>query len=203
MGSFVIRFTKHTMPDTLNNIAARFAGAQVGEGSFLERLQLHLTPSTPEKAAALFLVAHQFGFMIGRFSGSAMMKRIPAPRLLSIFCVGALICVAIGISAPGLISVLAIVLVGFFNSIMFPTIFALSLKNLGSLTKRGSSLLVMSIIGGALIPAAMGKLSDLTNIRTAFILPLICYTYVTYFALRGYRPTGEVVVGEEAATSGA
>ena len=203
VGSFVIRFTKHTMPDTLNNIAARFAGAQVGEGSFLERLQLHLTPSTPEKAAALFLVAHQFGFMIGRFSGSAMMKRIPAPRLLSIFGVGALICVAIGISAPGLISVLAIVLVGFFNSIMFPTIFALSLKNLGSLTKRGSSLLVMSIIGGALIPAAMGKLSDLTNIRTAFILPLICYTYVTYFALRGYRPTGEVVVGEEAATSGA
>ncbi len=86
---------------------------------------------------------------------------------------------------------------------MFPTIFALSLKNLGALTKRGSSLLVMSIIGGALIPAAMGKISDLSNIRLAFILPFICYAYVTYFALSGYKTTGEAAVGEEAATSGA
>lgn len=203
VGSFVIRFTKHTMPDTLNNIAARFAGTHVGEGSFLERLQAHLTPNSAEKAAALFLVAHQFGFMIGRFFGSAIMKRISAPKLLATFGIGALICVAIGISFPGLISVLAIVLVGFFNSIMFPTIFALSLKNLGALTKRGSSLLVMSIIGGALIPAAMGEISDLSNIRVAFILPLICYAYVTYFALRGYKTTGELPVGEEAATSGA
>jgi|SRR5579859_666932 len=203
VGSFVIRFTKHTMPDTLNNIAARFAGTHIGEGSFLERLQAHLTPNNAEKAAALFLVAHQFGFMIGRFSGSAIMKRVPAPKLLSLFGIGALICVAVGISAPGLTSVLAIVLVGFFNSIQFPTIFALSLKNLGTLTKRGSSLLVMSIIGGALIPAVMGRLSDLTNIRVAFIWPLICYAYVTYFALRGYKTTGEVAVGEEAAATGA
>ncbi len=204
VGSFVIRFTKHTMPDTLNKIAARFTGTPIGESSSLfERLQAHLTPSNPEKAAALFLVAHQFGFMIGRFFGSAIMKRVSAPKLLSVFGFGALICVAIGISAPGLISVLAIVLVGFFNSIMFPTIFALSLKNLGTLTKRGSSLLVMSIIGGGLIPIAMGKISDLSNIRIAFILPFICYAYVTYFALRGYKTTGEIVVGEEAATSGA
>src|SRR5581483_4403327 len=117
VGSFVIRFTKHTMPDTLDRIAARFAGTQIGEGSFLERLQSHLTPNSVEKAAALFLVAHQFGFMIGRFFGSAIMKRISAPRLLAVFGIGALICVAIGISAPGLISVVAIVLVGFFNSI--------------------------------------------------------------------------------------
>jgi FHS family L-fucose permease-like MFS transporter len=81
------------------------------------------------------------------------------------------------------------VLVGFFNSIMFPTIFALSLKNLGDLTKRGSSLLVMSIIGGALVPALMGRISDVTNIRTAFLVPVICYAYVIYFALSGYKPT--------------
>jgi len=197
VGSFVIRFTQRTMPDVLKSIAARFAGAHLAESSFLERLQAHLTPSNPEKAAALFLVAHQFGFMIGRFSGSAIMKRVSAPKLLSIFGLGALICVAIGISTPGLISVLAIVLVGFFNSIQFPTIFALSIKNLGALTKRGSSLLVMSIIGGALIPIAMGEISDLSNIRVAFILPLICYAYVTYFALRGYKTTGEAAVGEE------
>lgn len=203
VGSFVIRFTKHSMPDTLNRIAVHFAESQPGRDSFFERLQSHLIPSSPEKAAALFLVAHQFGFMIGRFSGSAMMKRIPAPKLLAIFGFCALICLAIAITAPGLTSVLAIVLVGFFNSIMFPTIFALSLKNLGSLTKRGSSLLVMSIIGGALIPAIMGKLSDVTNIRIAFLMPLTCYAYVTYFALRGYKTEGEAILGEEAATVGA
>jgi len=149
--------------------------------------------------AALFLVAHQTGFMTGRFSGSWMMKRVQAPKLLSIFGVGAVTCVLIGISASGLVSVMAIVLVGFFNSIMFPTIFALSLKNLGSLTKRGSSLLVMSIIGGGLIPPAMGKISDASNIQRAFIVPLICYLYVIYFAVRGYRPNGVSAVPESAA----
>jgi len=187
IGSFVIRFAKHTMPATLANMAAWgtrvLASGDATHAGFLA----HLTPNTPEKMAAAFLVAHQTGFMIGRFSGSWMMKRIPAPRLLAAFGFGALICVMIGIGASGLASVLAIVLVGFFNSIMFPTIFALSLKNLGALTKRGSSLLVMSIIGGALIPAAMGKISDLSNIQVAFIMPLICYVYVIYFAMRGYK----------------
>jgi len=128
------------------------------------------------------------------------MKRFSAPKLLSVFGAGALICVAVGITAPGLVSVLAIVLVGFFNSIMFPTIFALSLKNLGDLTKRGSSLLVMSIIGGGLIPPVMGRISDATNIRVAFLVPMICYAYVIYFALTGYKPT-EVSTVPQAATA--
>jgi len=82
----------------------------------------------------------------------------------------------------------AIVLIGFFHSIMFPTIFALSLKNLGPYTKLGSSLLVMSIIGGAICPAIMGRISDAWNIQHAFVVPLICHAYILYFALRGYRP---------------
>lgn len=195
VGSFVIRFVKYTMPDTLEKMAkmaARFLaahqGTQAGVDGFAVRFLTHITPDTPEKIAALFLVAHQGGFMIGRFSGSAMMKRIQAAKLLSVFGIGALSCVVVGISASGLVSVLAIVLVGFFNSIMFPTIFALSLKNLGALTKRGSSLLVMSIIGGALIPAVMGRISDASNIQKAFIMPLICYLCVLYFAVRGYKP---------------
>jgi MFS transporter, FHS family, L-fucose permease len=97
--------------------------------------------------------------------------------------------------------VLAIVLVGFFNSIMFPTIFALSLKNLGALTKRGSSLLVMSIIGGALIPAVMGRISDVSNIQVAFVMPLICCVYVIYFALRGYKPNVALITSESAAAA--
>src|SRR5580692_39467 len=187
IGSFVIRFTKHTMPATLDNMAAWGTRALASHDGTQSGFLAHLTPNTPEKMAAFFLVAHQAGFMIGRFSGSWMMKRIPAPRLLAAFGIGALLCVMIGIGASGLASVLAVVLVGFFNSIMFPTIFALSLKNLGNLTKRGSSLLVMAIIGGALLPAVMGKISDVSNIQVAFIVPLICYVYVIYFAVRGYK----------------
>ncbi len=193
IGSFVIRFVKHTMPDSLQGMAqwgSQFVSARGGAG-----VLAHLVPNSPEKMAALFLVAHQTGFMIGRFSGSWMMKRIAAPRLLAVFGVGALVCVMVGIASTGLFAVLAIVLVGYFNSIMFPTIFALSLKNLGGLTKRGSSLLVMSIIGGALIPAAMGKISDVSDIQKAFLVPLICYAYVIYFAVSGYKPN-PAVTGE-------
>jgi len=88
-----------------------------------------------------------------------------------------------------LIPVCAVVLLGFFHSIMFPTIFALSIKNLGPLTKRGSSLLVMAIIGGALFPAMMGRISDASSIQRAFAVPLLCYLFILYFGLAGYRPS--------------
>jgi FHS family L-fucose permease-like MFS transporter len=78
-------------------------------------------------------------------------------------------------------------MIGFFHSIMFPTIFALGIKGLGPYTKLGSSLLVMAIIGGAVFPALMGYVSDLTSIRTAFAVPLFCYLYIWYFAARGSR----------------
>ena len=192
-------------PHLIKGVIAQFfyVGAQVGVASFVIRFVKHTMPDTPEKMAAQFLVAHQVGFMIGRFAGSAMMKRIPAPSLLAIFGVGALACVIVGTTTSGLLSVLAIVLVGFFNSIMFPTIFALSLKNLGPLTKRGSSLLVMSIVGGALVPAAMGRISDASNIQVAFVVPLVCYLYVIYFATAGYKtraanPISEAAVAVEA-----
>jgi FHS family L-fucose permease-like MFS transporter len=187
-GSGLRRLFSH--PHLIKGVIAQFfyVGAQVGVASFVIRFVTFTMPDTPEKMAARFLVGHQIGFMIGRFAGSAMMKHIRAPRLLAAFGAGALICVAIGITTSGLGSVLAIVLVGFFNSIMFPTIFALSLKNLGPLTKRASSLLVMAIIGGALIPAVMGRISDASNIQLAFAVPLLCYVYVIYFAVAGYRP---------------
>lgn len=185
VASFVIRFVKFTTPQTLGRMAAWGTGFDARNS---ESLLAHLVPASPEKMAALFLVAHQVGFMIGRFTGSWMMRSIAASRLLAVFAGCALVCTLVAIGAPGIAAVLAIVLIGFFNSIMFPTIFALSLKNLGGLTKRGSSLLVMSIIGGALIPAAMGRISDASNIRTAFLAPLVCYAYVIYFAAWGYRP---------------
>jgi MFS transporter, FHS family, L-fucose permease len=166
-----------------------YVGAQVGVASFIIRFAEHSIAGTHEKVAAHYLQLHMLGFMTGRFAGSAIMKRIEAPALLSIFAGSALACLLVVVLATGGISVWCLVAVGFFHSIMFPTIFALGLKNLGDLTKLGSSLLVMSIIGGAIVPAVMGRISDLSNIQTAFIVPLICHAYVLYFGLRGYKPS--------------
>jgi FHS family L-fucose permease-like MFS transporter len=146
-------------------------------------------PGTTAKVAALYLLLHQVGFMAGRFIGSALMKKIAAPRLLSLFAGAALVCATVALLATGVIPVWAVVVIGFFHSIMFPTIFALSIKNLGALTKRGSSLLVMAIVGGAFFPAIMGRISDAASIQRAFLVPLLCYVFILYFGLSGYKPS--------------
>ena len=177
-------------PHLLKGVAAQFfyVGAQVGVASFVIRYAQHSVPGMAAKTAAIYLLCHQIGFMLGRFIGSGMMKRIAAPRLLAAFAAGSLLCTAVALLTSGLLPVLAVVLIGFFHSIMFPTIFALSIKNLGPLMKRGSSLLVMAIIGGAVFPALMGRISDAASIQTAFVVPLICYAYILYFAVAGYKP---------------
>jgi FHS family L-fucose permease-like MFS transporter len=165
-----------------------YVGAQVGVTSFVIRFTQRVLPDTPEKTAANYLWWHLFGFMIGRFAGSAIMKRVAPPTLLGIFSTSAAVCAIIAIFMTGPVSVWAVVLLGFFDSIMFPTIFALSIKNLGVYTKLGSSLLVMSIIGGAIVPAMMGYISDRSSIQAAFSVPLICYAIVIYFSFSGYKP---------------
>jgi FHS family L-fucose permease-like MFS transporter len=166
-----------------------YVGAQVGVASFVIRYAQFSVPGTTAKAAALYLLLHQVGFMAGRFIGSALMKKIAAPRLLSLFAGASLVCATVALLATGVIPVWAVVVIGFFHSIMFPTIFALSIKNLGALTKRGSSLLVMAIVGGAFFPAIMGRISDAASIQRAFVVPLLCYVFILYFGLSGYKPT--------------
>ena len=165
-----------------------YVGAQVGVASFVIRFAEHLAPGIPDKTAANYLKLHLLGFMLGRFAGSALMKYIPAPRLLGAFAAGAMACVLLALTLSGGIPIWAVVLIGFFHSIMFPTIFALSIKGLGPLTKLGSSLLVMAIIGGAIFPALMGYISDVLNIQRAFAVPLFCYAYILYFSLKGCQP---------------
>jgi MFS transporter, FHS family, L-fucose permease len=178
----------------LKGVLAQFfyVGAQVGVASFVIRFAQYSMPGLPEKQAANYLKLHLLGFMIGRFAGSAMMKRIAASRLLSLFGMSALICLTIVLLGTGVAPMWAVVLLGFFHSIMFPTIFALGLKHLGPHTKLGSSLLVMSIIGGAIFPAIMGYVSDMSSIRFAFWVPFFCHIYVLYFAARGYRPAADL-----------
>jgi len=165
-----------------------YVGAQVGVASFVIRLAQHSISGMLQKDASFYLKLHLMGFMIGRFSGSYLMKRVAPAKLLSIFALSTLICLLVVLFGSGVAPLWAVVLIGFFHSIMFPTIFALSIKQLGRYTKLGSSLLVASIIGGAICPAIMGFISDHSTIRVAFLVPLICQAYVLYFAVRGYRP---------------
>jgi len=178
-----------THPHLVRGVLAQFfyVGAQVGVASFIIRLTEYLMPGTADKAAAGYLKWHLLGFMIGRFAGSAMMKYIPPSRLLAAFALGCLICVTVALVTTGSIPIYAVVLIGFFHSIMFPTIFALSIKGLGAYTKLGSSLLVMSIIGGAVLPVTMGYVSDATNIQRALLVPLVCYVYILSFAVRRHE----------------
>jgi len=188
-------------PHLIKGVVAQFCyvGAQVGVASFIIRFSEFTLTGTHEKVAARFLQAHLFGFMLGRFSGSAIMHKIAPSRLLSIFAAGSLLSLTVILFGSGVPTVAAIVLLGFFHSIMFPTIFALSIKNLGPYTKLGSSLLVMSIIGGAVCPVIMGRISDAWNIQRAFLVPLVCHAYVLYFAIRGYRPSPSVAMPTAAA----
>jgi len=165
-----------------------YVGAQVGVASFVIRYAQFSVPGTTAKVAALYLLLHQVGFMAGRFIGSALMKKVAAPGLLSLFAGASLVCATVALLATGVIPVWAVVFIGFFHSIMFPTIFALGIKNLGALTKRGSSLMVMAIVGGAFFPAIMGRISDAVSIQKAFLVPLLCYVYILYFGVRGFKP---------------
>src|ERR1051326_6562300 len=190
-------------PHLIKGVLAQFfyVGAQVGVASFIIRFVEFTLPGTHEKSAAHFLQLHLVGFMIGRFSGSAIMKKVAAPRLLSVFAAGSLLSLLVVLFTTGSAPAWAIVLIGFFHSIMFPTIFALSIKSLGPYTKLGSSLLVMSIIGGAACPAIMGRISDAWNIQHAFIVPLVCHAYVFYFAMWGYRPAATTNSGARLAVA--
>jgi FHS family L-fucose permease-like MFS transporter len=165
-----------------------YVGAQVGVTSFVIRFTQHSVPGLSPRDASDYLGWHLFGFMVGRVAGSLAMQKIAPTKLLTLFAAGSTICGVIAVTMTGMAAVWAVVLIGFFHSIMFPTIFALSIKNLGPLTKLGSSFLVMAIIGGAIFPAAMGYISDLTNIQRAFVVPLLCYLYVLYFAVAGHKP---------------
>jgi MFS transporter, FHS family, L-fucose permease len=174
-------------PHFLLAVVAQFCyvGAQVGTWSyFIQYVQdyTHL----PEKTAGYFLTGTLAGFGVGRFGSSYWMKRIRAHVLMGIFAVANVALVTLGILWPGWIGVWAIFLTSFFMSIMFPTIFALGIRDLGVHTKPAASLLVMSIIGGAVITLLIGLVFQGTHsMALAMAVPLVCYFCVAYYAFWG------------------
>ncbi len=126
-------------------------------------------------------------FMTGRFLGSWFMTWTNPARLLAIYASIAAILTGVVISGAGIFGILSLCLIYFFMSIMFPTIFALGIKGLGNETKRGSSFIIMAIVGGAVCPPLMGRIADLTTMRTGFIVPLGCFLIVLLFAFTVFR----------------
>lgn len=165
-----------------------YVGAQVCVGSFFIRFTKQMM-GMPEKTAALWWGSiAMVGFMVGRFAGTFLMRYIKPAKLLAIYSVINIALLAIAMFAKGSAAVYAVVTVPFFESIMFPTIFALGIKGLGEETKIASSFLVMSIVGGALFPLFMGMISDATgSMQLAYIVPLVCFLVTLYFAWKGHK----------------
>ena len=139
--------------------------------------------SDPKSLLGIFIIFYWGGAMIGRFIGAYLTKIMSPGRVLSIFASLAIILIIISINTVGLLSMWSILAVGLFNSIMFPTIFTLTLRGLGDLKAQASGLLCMAIVGGAIIPFAFGSLIDGFGFKTAFILTIVCYGYILYYGM--------------------
>jgi MFS transporter, FHS family, L-fucose permease len=135
------------------------------------------------KLAASYVSLYWGGAMIGRFIGSALLQKIRTEKLLAVFASIACMLVIVSMLTAGHIAMWSILAIGLFNSIMFPSIFTLGINGLGSLTAKGSGLLVAAIVGGAIIPEIQGIIADRIGIHHAFFLPAICYGYIVYFAV--------------------
>ena len=145
-------------------------------------------------AAGIILAFGGMGlFTIGRFVGSVLIGIFKPNRLLLFYALACMILTGIVITGVGAVAVIALCLIYFFMSIMFPTIFALGLRDLGSHTKRASSFLVMAIVGGAVFPALMGYIADISSMSIGFVVPLICFSFVFYFGLHGYKTKQKVI----------
>jgi FHS family L-fucose permease-like MFS transporter len=163
-----------------------YIGAQVGVNAFFIRFAKHAA-GIGEITAAVYLASGLLGFMIGRFFGTFLMRFVKPQKLLIIYGLMSIVLTLLAMVIKGELAVYAVLAIPFFMSLMFPTIFSLGIKGLGVDTKFGSSLIIMSIVGGAFVPPLMGLISDNSNIQMAYILPLICFAVVVWFGAKGYK----------------
>lgn len=126
-------------------------------------------------------------FMIGRMSGSFLMKRFEPTKLLALYALMCCLLLPVVSMGAGWISLIALYGVFFFMSVMFPTIFALGIKDLGPKTKKASSFIVMSIFGGALFPPVMGLIADKFNMSVGFFAPIPLFAFILYYGLKGHK----------------
>jgi len=172
-------------------VAAIFlaVGGEVAVGSFLVNYltQADIGGLTP-KTASMFVSLYWGGAMAGRFLGSAVMRTWPAPKVLGVSAVVVVTLLTTSILSNGYWAMWSILFVGFFNSIMFPTIFTLGIAGLGPLIPKGAGVLMAAAVGGAIIPVIQGAFADTMGIHSSFLVPAICYAYVAFYGFDGCRP---------------
>jgi MFS transporter, FHS family, L-fucose permease len=169
-----------------------YVGAEVSIGSFLVNyFGLPEIAGLSAKTAAGYVSFYWGGAMIGRFLGAPLLQRFKPGYLLALCAITAGALIVASMLLSGHVAMWTILAVGFFNSIMFPTIFSLGEAELGSLSGTGSGLLNMAIVGGAVLPVIQGAIADRVGLHHAFILPVICYLYILFYALQGSKPNSE------------
>ncbi len=183
----VLKALKH--PQLKWGVVAQFfcVGAQVSVTSFFIRFA-KFTGDTPEKEAAFWLGMALFGFMVGRFAGTFLTRFIAPNKLLTIYSFICVILLSLATFVKSELAMWALLAVPFFESIMFPTIFSLAIKETREDTEIGSSLLVMAIVGGAIFPLLMGLISDQSTIQMAYVVPLLCFFFIAWYGARGHKP---------------
>jgi len=164
-----------------------YVAAQVGIAALFINYCTEKGLGITNERASYLLAGSLLLFTIGRFAGTALMKFIAPNKLLAVYAIINIILCACVIWMHGMLSIYMLMAIFFFESIMFPTIFALGIKNLGAYTKRGASFIIMSIVGGALVPYVMGSLAESYSTSFSYIVPLVCFVFVFAFAVYGYK----------------
>jgi len=165
-----------------------YVGAEVSIGSFLVSFFAEPTiAGLDESAAAQYIAYYWGGAMVGRFIGAAVMQKIDAGKLLSFNAIIACALILIAVFLSGTLAMVAILLVGLCNSIMFPTIFSLAINGLGKHTSQGSGILCLAIVGGAIVPLIQGVMADSVGIQLSFLLPILCYLFIAHYGISGSK----------------
>jgi FHS family L-fucose permease-like MFS transporter len=198
-GHAVANDTVWRHPNLILGTAAIFCyvGAEVSVGSFLVNyMNLPEVGNLRAEVAAKYLSFFWGGAMCGRFIGSAVLQKVPTRVALGFNAIVAACLVCLSMLTFGHLAMWTLLVVGFFNSIMFPSIFTLGIEGLGPLTGEASGLLIMAIVGGAIVPELQGLLADRVGLHHAFVLPVLCYLYILFFAIKG-QPRRQAVAGSQ------
>jgi FHS family L-fucose permease-like MFS transporter len=164
-----------------------YVGAEVAIGSFLINYMMEVLKFSEDQAGP-YLTYYWGGAMVGRFVGALVLQQINPAKVLIFNALVAVTLISTSILSSGFGAVYALLAIGFFNSIMFATIFTLAIKGLGRHTDQASGILCTAIFGGAAIPALQGLLADSIGLRLAFLLPILCYLYIAWYGWKGHIP---------------
>jgi FHS family L-fucose permease-like MFS transporter len=164
-----------------------YVGVEVGLASIAVNYFKNQGMSS-EKAASFLVSLYWLGAMVGRLLGSWVLTRIKSGRLVCGFALSGALLLTVSMFSSGEVAIWTLVLCGFFNSILFPNVFALGIAGLGPMTSKGSGLMMTAVVGGAVIPFLLGAAADKVGIQHAFVIPICCYLYIACYGLWGSKP---------------